>query len=851
MSKGARTVLIAGGVLVLIAAIAGGGWLWFTRRAFPNTSGTVQLEGLDGPVEIIRDRWGVPHIYATTEHDLFFAQGYVQAQDRYFQMEFGRRVGAGQLAELFGESQLDADIFLRSIGYRRVAEQEWASAEGDFRAALEAFSAGVNAYTQTRAPARLGLEFALLELQGTDVTVRPWEPVDTLTWQKVMSQSLSYSLRSELEWIDLIAATGMDAARTYIQPPFHDNGFPVIVPDSELEAEGLLTQNIAEAETLVALDQAKAAFGQINTGLLSSVDLAAISPLGQGSGLGSNNWAISGELTASGQPILANDPHLGIQMPSIWYEIGLHCLEITPDCNLNVRGVTFPSVPGVVIGHNEHIAWGVTNEGFDVLDLYIERVNPENPNQYEVEGEWVDMETVYEEIRIAGEEEPYVLRVRSTRNGPVMSDETFLDRQGFMINEDGSVQLSALSVRWTALEPNHTFQAIFVLNHASNYEEFREALAYWDGPGQNVVYADREGNIAYQSTGLVPIRGRGDGTLPMPGWLDEYQWRGYIPYDQLPRSLNPDKGYVATANQPVVSENYRYLLGTDFDAGYRAERIRQMIEADTDGISIEDVQAMQGDNLSLSALEVLPYLENLTFDDLAVSEAHAWLMEWDGRMDMDSGQAALYANVWAVLVDYTFNDQLPGARTDDGSARSMDVIYDLLQLPDHPWWDDAVTPDVTETRDDVLASAFEDGYYNTVDVLGEDRTDWRWGALHGSLFRNQTLGRSGIGPIEALFNRGPAETAGGTSIVNATSWDANEEEPFLVTSVPSMRFIADLSDLSNSRIIHTTGQSGHPYHPHYEDFIDLWRMIQYHPTNWTRAMVDAEAADVLRLEPAP
>ncbi|GAB4477674.1 MAG: penicillin acylase family protein [Anaerolineae bacterium] len=845
MFKGKAGWKVILGVILLLALILVGAWLWLTRRPFPRVNGRVEVKGVSAPVVIYRDEYGVPHIYAETAEDLFFAQGYVQAQDRYFQMEFGRRVGAGRLSELFGEGLLESDIFLRTVGYHRVAEQEWAQADADFRQALEAFSAGVNAYTQSRPPGRLALEFALLGLQGVDVTVEPWTPVDTLTWQKVMSQSLSYSARGELNQMAMIPLVGLGMTADYYAP-FRQT-FPYIVPDAELEAMALLGDVDSMEATLA--DYARAGMNPALLGFTipETIDLSAISPLGQDEGIGSNNWAISGDLTTTGMPILANDPHLGIQMPSIWYEVGLHCARVSEACPFNVRGYTFPSMPGVVIGHNDHIAWGVTNEGYDVLDLYIERINPENPNQYAVGDEWVDMEIVYEEIFIEGEEEPYVLPVRYTRNGPVMSDKVFEQRQEIFVGDDGSLQFTALAMRWTALEPNNTFKAVLLLNQAANYEAFREALTYWDGPGQNFVYADVEGNIAYQSTGLVPIRGAGDGSIPMPGWLNEYQWQGYIPFDDLPRSLNPEKGYVATANQNVVSSSYPYNLGTDFDPGYRAERIRQLIEGDTDGISPDDVAAMHGDNLNIAGLELQPYFEQLTFEDAALNDARNRLVEWDGRMDMDSSGAALYAFVWVELVHETFNDELPEEMWSSGGAGTMNTIFYMLEEPDNPWWDDRTTPDVVETRDDILMRALEQGYQTGVEELGSDLDRWRWGELHVSVFRNQTLGSSGIGLIEAIFNRGPVETAGGSSSVNATRWSTLE--PFLVNSLPSMRQIIDLSDLASSRMIHTTGQSGHPYHRHYNDFIEMWRLIQYHPTNWTREMVEEDAHSELTLVP--
>lgn len=849
MSAGMRRAAIIGGAILVVALILGGGWLFLTRRSFPQTRGTVELAGLEAPVEIYRDEYGVPHIYAQTSHDLFMAQGYVHAQDRYWQMEFWRRIGAGRLSEYFGEATLGTDIYLRTVGFARVAEQEYAQAEPVIKAALEAYAEGVNAYTQTRSPAELGIEFQLLALQGIDVTVAPWTPVNTLTWAKVMSQDLGGNMDDELYSVELIRRVGLEKAADF-QPAFRSD-FPVIVPDEELDyVEGGGQAALPDADTLAYL-------ADLNTTLVGAFDPAQSLAFGSGDGIGSNNWAVSGDLTTTGMPLLANDPHLGIQMPSIWYEVGLHCVEVNAACPYNVRGYSFAGAPGVIIGHNDRIAWGVTNTGPDVQDLYIERVNPSNPNQYEVNGEWVDMDIVYETIDVQGQDEPVVLRVRSTHHGPIITDfGGNAEFSSFGVNvtpqlptdmRDG-LELTALSLRWTALEPNTTFQSVLMIDRAQNWDDFRAALARWDVPAQNFVYADVEGNIGYQMPGIIPIREQGDGSLPVPGWVDVYEWTGYIPFDELPRAFNPEQGYIATANQAVVhDEIYPYLLGTEWDHGYRAARIVDMLEAQRGSISADIVAEIQGDNLNGSALEILPYLKDLSFEDPTVSQQRDWLLAWDAQMDMDSGEAALYAHFWVRLVDGLFNDELPSTLYTGGGSRQQDALYHLLGDPRNAWWDDVDTPDVTEMRDDILRSAFEKGYADAIEMLGDNPANWRWGDVHTADFRNGTLGESGIGLIEGIFNRGPVAASGGNGQVNATSWSV--KEPFAVSSVPSMRQIIDLGDLSNSLMMHTTGQSGHPYHRHYADFIDPWRLIEYHPTNWTLADVQASSRGVLRLEP--
>ena len=845
MSKGLRVAAIIAGVIAVLALALTGAWLVFSRQAYPRERGTVSVPGLTAPVEILRDPYGVPHIYAENSHDLFFAQGYVHAQDRFWQMEFWRRIGAGRLSEYFGEATLGTDIYLRTVGFARIAEQEYEEATPEIRAVLEAYAEGVNAYISGRRPGQLGLEFALLSLQGIEIEVEPWTPVNTLTWAKIMAQDLGGNMDDELAAVDLVRAVGVDMAQDF-RAGYVDN-LPVIVPDEELEH-----LDLPDASTEQVAGEYIAALQEVSTELAGGFDPAQALAFGRGAGIGSNNWVISGDLTASGMPLLANDPHLGIQMPSIWYEIGLHCVEKSDECPYDVRGFSFAGVPGVVIGHNDRIAWGFTNTAPDVQDLYIERINPENPDQYEVNGEWRDMEIVYETIEVQGRDEPVVLKVRITRHGPIITDSGGnASYSSFSLDDTAdtlpeNLELTALALRWTALQPNTTFQAILELNRATNFEEFRAALEHFDVPSQNMIYADVEGNIGVQIPGLIPIRARGDGSMPVPGWTDDYEWTGFIPYDELPRAYNPAQGYIVTANQPVVTDAYPYLISTSFDRGYRAQRIVDMLTENGGGLTVEDMQRMQGDNLNLSALEILPYLEDLDLEP-SLAGARGRLTAWNGVMDMDSPEAALYAYFWVALVEETFNDQLPEDLWPSGSDMTQVAIANLLEEPDNPWWDHRSTPDVTETRDDILARALAKAYERGVEELGPNLDAWRWGDIHTAEFRNGTLGESGIALIERIFNRGPVATSGGGEQVNATGWSTTE--PFGVRSLPSMRQIVDLGDLSNSLMIHTTGQSGHPGHRHYDDMIEPWRQIEYHPTLFTREEVEAAGARRLVLRP--
>ena len=833
-------------ISIALVSLLGGVWLWFSRRSFPVTNGTIKASGLIAPVESYRDSYGVPHIYAQNSHDLFFSEGYVHAQDRYWQMELWRRIGSGRLSELFGDAALDADIYFRTMDFNRIAELEYAEADQTTRDFLEAYAEGVNAYILNRKPEDLGMEFALLKLQGVDVEIEPWKAADILACIKIIAQGLSNNMRQELERVSLLQTIGTSMTADYI--PSYRLDMPLIVPDVELAKMGLPSSNLPQSK-----DTSLPYLIDLNTRLLGSMTQNRWLASSQDIGIGSNGWVVSGKLTTTGKPLLANDPHLNIQIPSMWYEVGLHCTPQTSECPYNMRGFSFAGAPGIVLGHNDRIAWGVTNLVADIQDLYIEQINPENPDQYRVGEHWVDMDIVNKEIKVWGQEEPYVLRARYTRHGPIISDYSSQSSWGgipILSKETlANLDATALALRWTALLPTKTLQAMRELNAAQDYDDFHEALRYLAVPPQSFFYADVEGNIAYQAAGIIPIRTSGDGSLPVPGWTDEYEWEGFIPYDALPQIRNPAQGYIVTANNLVTDPNdYPYLISTEFDHGYRARRIVDMIEDDPDGISFDDMMAMQGDDLSLSALEVIPYLKNLHFENTRISAVRDRLLRWDGQMNMDSPEAALYAYFWEALMQRVFSDQLPGDLETQGNGRAQDAIENLLGDPQNPWWDDSLTLGDIETRDDILAAAFIEGYQRGTDKFGNRLDAWRWGAIHTTAFASQTFGQSGVLLVKTIFNRGPVATSGGPAVVNATSWDASSS--FEAVSLPALRQVIDLADLSNSRMIHTTGQSGHSYHPHYNDFIEPWRLIQYHPTLWERADVEVNSRECLILVPA-
>ena len=824
-------------LVVILAITLGMLGVVLVRRPFPQAEGEIALPGLVDRVEVIRDEWGIPHIYASNPRDLFFAQGYIHAQERFWQMDFWRHIGSGRLSEMFGPSQLGTDKFLRSLGFEALAERELATMDPDQREILQWYADGVNAYLADRGKTAVSLEYTVLALQNPSYEIEPWTPVNTLTWAKVMSWDLSGNMRAEISRAVLARDLPLDRVEQ-LYPPYPSD-HPVIIPAGGRSAQSTEVSTLPEA-AVDALASAGRAAEQVwaLTG-------------GGFEGIGSNNWVVDGSRTESGAPLLANDPHLGIQMPSIWFANGLHCVGDSADCPYQLAGFSFPGTPGIIIGHNDRIAWGVTTEAVDTQDLFIERVNPDNPNQYEVDGEWLDFEVRIEVLEVAGGES-VTFEVRSTRHGPVISG-TFLE-EGEL---DGSTALDlpdeyVVALAWQTLEPSTLVEAILGMNTASNPDEFAAAVAKWDIAAQNIVYADVDGNIAYYATGEVPIRSRGDGRYPVPGWSSEYDWVGVLTPDRLPSMLNPPRGFIETANQIVLPPGSTPFIGVEGAYGYRADRIEELLVASRSH-TVESMQRIQLDARDGGAANIVPrLLEIAPSGSSKVAEIQSWLRAWSQgsrayQARADSIGAAVYQATWRHLLANTFWDELPeeDRPTRAGGSRWFEVVTLLLERPDDPWWDDVATPQV-EGRNEILFLSMIDAYDELVTLLGEDPNQWTWGRLHVATFENQTLGKSGIAPIERLFNRtAPMRVSGSTSVINAVGWDF--DKGYQVTWLPSMRMVIDLADFSRSTYIHTTGQSGHAFHPNYDDLIDEWADGRQIPMYWTREQVEAAASTTLVL----
>lgn len=828
------------GVVLLTLLVAVGFLRYSVHRAFPQTSGTIDVVGITDNVKVIRDSWGVPHIYASNMHDLLFAQGYVHAQDRFFQMDFWRHISYGELASLFGDAQLDTDMFLRDLGWGRLAEAQYESETPENQALLDAYAAGVNAYLKTQSPSDLSFEYSILELMNHDYTPQPWTGAQSLAWGKVMAWDLGGNHLAEIERAMYLHRLPPDRV-DQLFPPYPGDRNPYIV----VTDEGAQTAQPVSLEIPDGAIDALASAG-------ASIEALNRVTLGGGAGIGSNSWAVSGQHTPTGMPYLMNDPHLGAQMPSIWYQVGLHCRTVNEDCPFDVAGFSFAGVPGVIIGHNADIAWGFTNVGPDVQDLYIEKLNPDNPNQYEVNGEWVDMDIRTETIVVAGGD-PVTKTIRTTRHGPIISD-TYELLEEF---DEAGIETPhpyGIALQWTALEPSPSLiQPIFAINMASTFEEFQQGAKLFEVPAQNLLYADTDGNIGYQMPGMIPIRANGDGSVPVPGWIDDYEWTGFIPRDELPSSYNPESGWIVTANNAVIDDSFPYLITTEFDHGYRARRIVDLV-ASNPGIDADGHRAIQFDSHDLNAQFILPYLENaLAIAGGAARDGHDVdainaLFSWDLQNTSGSTGAAIWNVTWRTLLDLTFRGDLPEEWMPEGNARWFEVMRGLLDRPNDAFWDDPTTSDV-EARDTILVRSFQAAVDELRATLRGSTSQWTWGDLHTITFTHQSLGKSGIAIIEDRFNRGPFPASGSEGVVNAVGWTATEG--YQVDWLPSMRMVVDLGDLSASTAIHSTGQSGHIDHPHYDDMIKPWLAGETVPMLWHRADIENDAEATMILTPAP
>ncbi|QGV80160.1 penicillin acylase family protein [Streptomyces ficellus] len=941
--KGRRArLLVIALVLALVAGVGYGAyWSVSTVRApFPQTTGSLKLDGLSAPVDVKRDDYGIPQIYASTDEDLFRAQGYVQAQDRFWEMDVRRHMTAGRLSEMFGKDQVETDAFLRTMGWHRVAQEEYDKLlSPETKKNLQAYAEGVNAYLKGKEGSDISVEYAALAFEN-DYKIEPWTPVDSVAWLKAMAWDLRGNMQEEIDR-SLMTARLSDKQIKDLYPAYpYDLHRPIVGKGGVDRATGKFDPS-AEGSTRDGDSDSGSDGGQgsgsgqtqnqgsgtgqnqgggtgqgtgtggqgdgtaqgATEGLQSQLSALSASLekvpalLGpNGNGIGSNSWVVSGKYTTTGKPLLANDPHLAPQLPSLWYQMGLHCRTVSDKCRYDVSGYTFSGMPGVVIGHNQDIAWGFTNLGADVSDLYLEKVTDSG---YLYAGKERPFVTREEVIKVAGGASRPIT-VRTTNNGPLISDRSNeLEKVGDEAPVDALAPDRgdgyAVALRWTALDPGRSMDAVFKLNRATDFKQFREAARDFDVPSQNLIYADAkgaEGNIGYQAPGRIPVRQKGhDGTMPAPGWDPKYTWeKKFVPFDELPYEENPKSGYIVTANQAVIDpDTYPHDLTQDWGYGSRSQRINDLIESKTkDGakVSTEDMRTMQMDNSSEIAKLLTPYLLKIDVSDPHVREAQKLLEGWNYTQDADSGAAAYFNGVWRNVLKLAFGNKLPkelrvkgeclnvrpadptgpveeqdrlvrecGQRDaetaqPDGGDRWYEVVRRILEDEKNEWWKSASSRTYdkgTVTRDELLERAMVDARWELTSKLGKDVNSWSWGRLHQLTLKNQTLGTAGPGAVQWLLNRGPWNLSGGEAAVNATGWNA--AGGYGVVWVPSMRMVVNVGDWDKSRWINLTGASGHAYNAHYTDQTDKWAKGELLDWAYGKRTVDAKTVDTLVLTP--
>ncbi|MEZ5402936.1 MAG: penicillin acylase family protein [Bryobacteraceae bacterium] len=731
------------------------------------------VAGLQAPVEILRDKWGVPHIYAQNTGDLFFAQGWVTAKDRLFQIDLWRRVGAGKLAEVMGAAAIPRDRIARLVKYRGDWDKEWASYSPDTKQIATAFTAGINAYIGS-----LGGKWPV-EFQAAGHGPGLWEPEDVTA--RVAGLLMIRNFSNEVRRAQDIERFGLQVVQRFLPP---DPPVRIEIPRG-LDLAGIGPELLADYN-------------------------AAIGPV-RLADQGSNNWVITGARSATGKPLLANDPHRPVNIPSLRKTVHL----VAP--GWNVIGAGEPALPGVALGHNEEIGFGFTIVGIDQGDIFVEKLNPANPDEYEYKGQWRKMQVVEEEIAVKGEPKPRKLRLGYTIHGPVLAEDLGRHR--------------AYALKWVGSEPGTAgYLAALRLLRAKNWSEFEDAVRYYKVPSENLVYADRAGNIGWIASGMTPLRPNWNGLLPVPGHTGEYEWSGYLDPGKNPRKFNPPFGAIWTANHNILPEGYPHALGYEWAPPFRANRLEEIFRAQ--GVfDVPMLQRMQQDVMSHPARILRSFVLQWQPKPGELPEREArvvrMIREWDlDKRDYadrqnccwlrtDSVEATIY-EVWSSLLPYYYYGDRLGAR-----APLFQTLVDFHGRPD-TW---ALLRSLTAALD-----FLEQG-------LGEDMSHWQWGHLHTITFRH---------PVDRkAFHRGPVSRPGDGNTVNSTSGGG-----FRQTNGASYRQILDVADWDRSVMTNVPGESGDPGSPFYDNLLEEWAGGGYHPMPYSRKAVEAAAAERVRLEPA-
>ncbi|TQV81093.1 penicillin acylase family protein [Aliikangiella coralliicola] len=781
--------------VILPVGLALVGLLIHFNASLPMTNGTNHIEGIKAKVEIVRDKWGVPHVSAENDLDAFFSIGYLHAQDRLWQLEIQRRLGSGRLSEIFGSESLSNDKMMRTLGFRRLAEQHFSQLSEFAQQSLYAYSAGINAWLLSD-DHELPIEFVAFDVQP-----EKWTPIDSLVWLKVIAWNLSSNYKTEIDRLLLTHELGESKAQALF---FGENSIQQSITEhGEIE----LYQSLAELRSFTQ------EFQQQTTT--------------NGNHIGSNAWVVSGDYTESGLPLLANDPHVQMKTPSMFY------LAHLKGGNLNAVGATFPGLPFIVFGHNDFISWGGASFAADVQDLYIEQVKVTNPDQYIYDGETREMEIVEETILVKQDFPsflraaipPQKWRARSTIHGPIISDVI-----GISSNQ-------LISLKWTGFDPqDKTYEALLQINYASDWPEFNSAVKLAVTPTLAFVYADKKNNIGMLVGGKIPIRKQGYGTAPNNGWNSDEDWRGYVPFEENPNAFNPQNGYLVLANQRLVDNSYPYFVTADWPSSHRADRIaeklQQFIEQTPKELNLEQMKVIQGDRLSLAAVELLPYLLAVEPADDKQAEALSYLKNWNGEFGLESVGATIFETWYMsfrgkLLQDDLWGDLLNASRADYLLAAVDDIPHSfylkVLKNKDVKWCDNVRTVN-RESCEDTISAALDDTISTLEKFVGSSMDDWEWQQVHQAYFPHTPFSRLNL--LDIIFDE-RIPSVGDNYTINLGESSFSMTDGYEQYVGATYRQLVDLGNLDKSRFSITPGQSGNIFSAHYNDSLEAHRDMSF------------------------
>lgn len=825
MKKILKIIGISLVVLAVIVAITLSIYIQIVRQAEPQYSGTLNFDDLQDSVSVVFDKYAVPHIKAANQHDLFYTAGYVTASERMWQMEITRLASQGRLSEVLGKDALSTDQLLRTIGFQEIAHKITQNLPDSERVILEAYADGVNAYID-RNQNNLPVEYRLL-----GYSPEPWTIEHSVGYIRLMAWELNVAWHLDVVLGAILDRVGQ--SKGYEAFPRYPDSGPFNIPNTEGRyAEGLLP-------FLQADHQLRQLLGVGNAHI------------------GSNNWVVDGNHSTSGKPIIVNDPHLGFTQPSKWYEMHLQAP------GFNVAGVTLPGMPAVVIGHNSHIAWAFTNVMADDADFFIETVDPDNPYLYQYEDQWIGMDKRTEVIKIKNAPAETLI-VRSTKHGPIVSD----------VHPLGNYKAGhVISMRWTGQELSNEFGALLHINTARNWDEFSEGVGNFHVPGQNMLYADTAGNIGYRPAVMLPIRNRGNGSIPVPGNVSTYEWTGFVQPLELPYLYNPAEGFIATANNKVINDDrFRYHISNLYEPPSRIERIRELLES-KEKHSVQDFAGYQMDYLAPHSRDITPYFvrayANTEVNNRYLSEAIDHLRNWDYTVDKNSIAASIFNVAFLRLIYDTYHDELGDTLMYQYAALANAPIRNLswlLSRPYNSWWDDIETNGI-ETRDAIVRLALQEAVEWLHANHGRSMVDWQWGNLHQVAFPHLIGEASSLANTFFGFNVGPFEIGGSGTTVNSgaysyppalkalTSFESDSvslqmpKQAFQNILGPSMRQITDMANVDGAQSVIYSGQSGHTFNRHYDDQTPLWLHGKLHPMPISDAGIAKVAVDTLILIP--